>query len=131
MELGVGLLISPRTKVDEHDPRIRTMTLRPYEIPRDSTLGRLNVGELQVRYSEVEEEGWPVGSEMMAIFARYDSEASATDVSKVFFMTSSPEDEAPEIVMTFAEDQDHLKMTPSAEDALELRSILMAAHEIQ
>ncbi|MFZ1361284.1 MAG: hypothetical protein WAS27_04655 [Candidatus Saccharimonadales bacterium] len=131
-ELGVGLLLSPRTdKVDEAATG-RYLRIDTEDMPTDSTLARLGIGTLQLRYAQVDNEtGWPTGSEMMMIGVRYHQVSEGAIVGdKAFFMTSAPDDNAPSVAVTFVHDDEHHMFPPTREDILELRSILMAAHEV-
>ncbi len=134
MELGVGLLLSPRAETIGDEPTQRLLRLDAEDIPADSSLARSHIDGLQVRYGQVENaEGWPEGSEMMMVFIRYSSEALPGDRDKGYFMTYSPDERAPELVVTFPqdhEDDEQVALSPTDKEILELRSVLMAAHEI-
>lgn len=129
MELGVKMLLSPRTELDDANGD-RMFKLDAYDIPRDSTLARDYIEGIEIRYRQVEEEGWPAGSEMMMVHVRYGNARADGTESKVFFMTSSPEDEAPELRVISHEEDEPAAMVPTSHDAIELRSVLIATHDL-
>lgn len=130
MELGVNMLLSSRTIIDRENVGDRIFKLESYDIPRDSILARDHIDGVEIRYREVEEEGWPKGSEMMMVHVRYERGVTESTSDKVFFMTSSPEDEAPELSVVFTDEETLEDMKPTTRDAVELRSVLIATHAL-